>query len=64
MFLTFILGAMACKQKQDGERVHAVASLHAPFAIGTVLSLKKGLLQGREEYTRLLSPEDQRGSEA
>ncbi len=36
MILTPILGAMAYKQEQDGEKVHGVASAHGPVAIATV----------------------------
>jgi hypothetical protein len=36
MVLTPILGAMAFKQEQDGEKVHGIASLHGPVAIATV----------------------------
>jgi hypothetical protein len=36
MILTPIFGAMAFQQKQDGEKVHGVASLHGPIAIATV----------------------------
>jgi hypothetical protein len=35
MILTPILGAMAFEQEQDGEKVHGLASAHAPVAIAT-----------------------------
>jgi len=36
MILTPVLGAMAFQQEQNGEKVHGIASLHGPIAIGTV----------------------------
>ncbi len=36
MILTPILGAMAFKQEQAGEKVHGLASAHGPVAIATV----------------------------
>jgi hypothetical protein len=36
MVLTPILGAIAFKQEQNGEKVHGIASAHGPVAVVTV----------------------------
>lgn len=38
MILTPILGAMAYSQEQNGEKVHGIASAHAPVAVATVIA--------------------------
>jgi hypothetical protein len=44
MILTPILGAMAFQQKNNGERVHGLASLHGPVAIVTAGAFGAALL--------------------
>ena len=38
MILTPILGAMAFKQEESGEKVHGIAAAHGPVAVTTVLA--------------------------
>ena len=38
MILTPVLGAMAFKQEQSGEKVHGLAAAHGPVAVATVLA--------------------------
>jgi hypothetical protein len=44
MILTPILGAMAYSQKNNGEKVHGIASAHAPVAIVTAGAYGAALL--------------------
>ena len=44
MILTPILGAIAYSQKDNGEKVHGIASAHAPVAIVTARAYGAALL--------------------
>jgi hypothetical protein len=44
MILTPILGAMAYSQKSNGEKVHGLASAHAPVAYVTAIAYGAAIL--------------------